>query len=86
VAGTDQGGLYLFREQYNNFIRYPRYLDKDSKGKSTIFSISMNQVMEVMDSYLGDGLTLLNPENDSVTVFSSPGTENVSTLNYITIN
>ncbi len=80
-AGTDQGGLYLFREQYNNFIRYPRYLDKDSKGKyNDILDIHEASDGRLWIATFGDGLILLNPENDSVTVFSSPGTENVSTV------
>lgn len=82
-AGTDQGGLYLYRAQYDNFKRYPRSLERDAKG---LYS-SIRDILETTDGRMwiatyGNGLILYNPDNDSVLEITTPQILNINSIEY----
>jgi signal transduction histidine kinase/ligand-binding sensor domain-containing protein len=82
-AGTDQGGLYLYREKYDNFIRYPRSLDRDSKGLyNDIRDILETDNGQFWIATNGNGLILYNPKNDSVIEINTPQILNINTIEF----
>jgi signal transduction histidine kinase/ligand-binding sensor domain-containing protein len=82
-VGTDQGGLYQYQLKYDNFRRYPRNLNHDSKGSY----IDIRDILETDDgrlwiATLGDGLLLYNPSNDSVFKIKNDNFLNIECLEY----
>jgi two-component system sensor histidine kinase ChiS len=81
--GTDQSGLYLYLAEKDNFIRYPRTLDKDSKSKFN----DIRDILETDDgrfwiATFGDGLILFDPDTDLALEFKNNQIFNINSIEY----